>query len=299
MATAAITDGARRGEKLMLVAEDPDPALLSGVDGLDRLLGTGQLELLAVDAVYGTGNAFSAGAQLATFEAVLADALADGYWGIRVVADNTPLVRGDEESFRRWLAWEHLTDRFQAASAVTGVCFFDRSALTGERQADLATLHPVRSASSFEPPFSLVSNSDAVCVTGALDASSAEQFRRILGAIPIDRPLVIDVSGAQFVDHTALLVLAESASVDRPLRVRGDGQLRELVSLVGGATPHLRFERGGSAGPTCAGCGDWIGVYEPAVIVLDGVSFVTSRAAEPDAVEKASERYHRSCYADR
>ena len=298
MATAAFADGARRREKLMFVAEDPDSSLLSGVDGIGRLLATGQLELLPVDTVYGTGKAFSASAQLATFEGVLADALADGYRGIRVVADNTPLVGGDDESFRRWLAWEHLTDRFQAASTVTGVCFFDHAALSDERKADLAALHPVRSASTVEPPFSLFSEGDALFVTGTLDTSSAEQFRRLLGTLPVDRPLVVDVSAAEPVDHHALLVLAESASADRPLRVRGNGHLRELVSLIGFAAPHLRFEYGGSAVPRCARCGEVIGVYEPAVIVLEGAYFVTSRAAEPDAVDKAPERYHRACCAD-
>ena len=90
----------------------------------------------------------------------------------------------------------------------------------------------------------------------------------------------------------------ESASADRPLRVRSDRHLRELVSLIGGATPHLQFERDASVGPTCARCGEWIGVYEPAVIVVDGPGRVTSRAAEPDAVAKALERYRRGCYAD-
>ena len=299
VATAALADGARRGEKLMFVAEDPDPAGLTGIDGLERLLATGQLELAAIDAVYGNGNAFSASDQLATFEGVLADALAEGYRGIRVVADNTPLAGGDNESFRRWLEWEQLTDRFQAASMVTGVCFFDHAALSGERRADLAAIHPVRSANGGGPPFSAFSDGDAVFVTGKLDGSSAEQFRRILGTAPVDRPLVVDLSGAEFVDRQPLLVLAESASADRPLRVRSDRHLRELVSLIGSATPHLRFERDATRTPTCARCGDWIGTYEPAVIVLDGARRVTSRAAEPDAVATAAERYHRACYTDR
>jgi hypothetical protein len=214
-----------------------------------------------------------------------------------VVADNTPLVRGNEESFRRWLAWEQLTDRFQAESKVTGVCFFDRAALSGERQTDLAALHPVRCANSVEPPFSLFSDGAAVSVTGALDASSVRRFRRILGTVPVDRSLVVDLSGAECVDHDALLGLAESASIDRPIRVRGDGQLRELVSLIGLDTPYVRFEYGVTAPPRCAYCGDVIGVYEPAVVVLDGAAHrMTSRAAEPDVVERASERYHRACY---
>ena len=297
VAAAAFADGARRGEKLMFVAEDPEPGCLSGVDGLERLLATRQLELFTVDAVYGTGSTFNASAQLVTFEAVLADALADGYRGIRVVADATSLVRGDEESFRRWLEWEQLADRFEATSRVTGICFFDRAALTGERQADLAALHPIRSARCGEPPFSLYADGDALSVTGALDASSAAQFRRILQTRPGEWPLVVDLSGAAW-DHDGLLALAESASADRPLRIRGDGNLRELVSRIGLATPHMRFEHDPAAPPPCTRCGEVIGVYEPAVIVLDDGPRMTSRAAEPAAFDHARERYHRACYLD-
>ena len=297
VAAAAIADGARRREKLMLVAEDPDPGRLSGVDGLERLLATGQLELVAVDAVCGSAKAFSASAQLAMFEGVLDEALANGYRGIRVVADNTPLVRGDDESFRRWLAWEQLTDRFQSTSMVTGVCFFDHAALSGARRADLAALHPVCSAGISAPPFSLFVDRDALFVTGTLDTFSAEQFRRILGTVPVDRPLVVDLSRTEFVDHHALSVLAESASADRPLRVRGKGNLSRLVSLIGLASPHLRFEHVAGAGPTCARCCDVIGVYEPTVVMLDGACRVTSRAAHADVVDKAVARYHEACYA--
>src|SRR5579884_2364040 len=233
VASAAFVDGARRGEKLMFVAERPDPARFRGIDGLGRLLDNGQLELLEIDSVYGTGSGLSASEQLATFEGVLDDALSEGYAGIRVVADNTPLARGDDESFRRWLEWEQLTDRFQAASLVTGVCYFDRTTLSEERQADLAALHPVRGAGDVEPSFSWFADGDAVRVNGALDALSAQQLRRVLDTVPTDGPLVIDLSHAEFVDHHALYVLAQSATADRPLHIRGGAHLRKLASLIG------------------------------------------------------------------
>ncbi|HZE06277.1 MAG TPA: MEDS domain-containing protein [Solirubrobacteraceae bacterium] len=279
LASAALAEGARRHEKLMFVAEDPDPARLTGVEGLDRLLADGQLELLDVDAVYGDRNGFSAAGQLATFEGVLAEALGGGYRGIRVVADNTPLVQGDEESFRRWLAWEQLTDRFQASSMVTGVCFFDRAALSGERQVDLATLHPVRRASIAEPSFSLFSDGDAAVVAGALDGGDQDQWRRMLGTLPLDRPLVLDLAAVAVADERALLALGEWATADRPLHIRGIGHLRELVSQIEAATPHVRFQYGNSGAATCAHCGQPIGIYEPAVVV-----------------EHPPARYHRACY---
>jgi hypothetical protein len=75
--------------------------------------------------------------------------------------------------------------------------------------------------------------------------------------------------------------------------------IAERCSLTGGATPHLQFERHDRMAPTCARCGDVIGVYEATVILLDGETRMTSRAAERDVVAKAAERYHRGCYPDR
>lgn len=295
VATAALGDGADRNEKLLFVAEAPDSGRLRGIDGLDRLLASGQLELLALDAVYGTDGAFSASDQLATFEGVPEGALADGYRGIRVVADNTRLVREDRRAFRRWLAWEQLTDRFQAASMVTGICVFDRGALSGERQAELAALHPVRSTSSVEPPFCLFSDGDALVVTGRLDGSCAERFRRMLETVPVDRPLVMDVSAAGFGDPDALLAIAELASATRPVRIRGREHVRRLLADAGLTTPQVRFEPAPDAVRRCTRCGDVIGVYEPTIVVLHGDPRATSIAAEPDLVATASERYHHAC----
>lgn len=242
LASVALAGGERLREKLLFVAEGPDPGRLRELDGLERLLDSGQLEMLDVGSVYGTGLSFSHTRQLATFETVLANALIDGYTGIRVVADNTSLVRGDADGFQRWLCWEQLTDRFQARSNVTGICFFDRSALSEQRQSDLASLHPVRSATSVTPPFSFTVDGDAVLVTGMLDAFSADQFRRMLATAPDDRPLIVDLSSAEFVDHHAMLALGGAASAVRPVHLRGARPImRQLQSLLEIRTPYLRF----------------------------------------------------------
>ena len=61
----ALAAGARRGEKLLFIADAPDPARLSGLDELETLLADGRLEVLATDSVYPSGASFSAGAHLA------------------------------------------------------------------------------------------------------------------------------------------------------------------------------------------------------------------------------------------
>jgi hypothetical protein len=243
LASVALAAGARRNEKLMFVAHDPDPGLLGDSDEFERLIAAGQLEVADIGEVYGSWSSFDAARQLATFEGVLGDALDRGYSGIRVIADNTALVSGDDDGFRRWLAWEQLTDRFQSRSNVTGVCYFDRGVLSEDRQSDLASLHPVCGESSIEPSFSFYVDGDAVTVTGALDAWSADQFRRILDASPEESALVVDLSHAEFVDHRALLALNSIATAERPVHIRrAPSILRQMPSLLAIATPHLCFD---------------------------------------------------------
>jgi hypothetical protein len=243
LASTALAEGARRKEKLMFVAEDPDPGHLQEIGDLDELLSGGQLEILPVDAVYGGSRAFSPAAQLATFEAVLADAVASGYTGIRVVAENTSLATGDDEGFRSWLRWEQVTDRFQSTANVTGICYFDSRKLSSDRRADLAAVHPVRSVSAPPTPFSFVVDGDAVFVTGTLDFWSEDQFQRLLRTAPDDAPLTLDLSHVEFVDHRALLALNAAASPTRPVRIsHASHPFRQLQRMLDVPMPHLRFE---------------------------------------------------------
>lgn len=297
MAREAFVEGVRRNEKLLFVASAPDASKLHGI-GVERLLDDGQLEVLEITAVYGGGTDFSASAQLATFQHVLADALADGYSGIRVVADNTSLAQGDDASFQRWLAWEQLTDHFQAESMVTGICFFDSSALSAERLADVAALHPVRAeADAVQPPFSLFADRDAVLIVGSLGTAASDQLRRLLATVDFTLKPAIDLSAAHLLDDSALAVLAGYASAERPLTLLGNDHLRRRLSSLEPLGEHLRFEHAQGAAFRCAACGDVIGVYERASIVVADETVTTSALAEPELVDQAVARFHTACYA--
>jgi hypothetical protein len=296
MASEAFVEGIRRNEKLMLVADRADAARLRGF-AVEQLLGDGQLEVHDVTDVYGAGG-FSASAQLATFQAVLADALAGGYSGLRVVADNTSLARGDDASFQRWLAWEQLTDHFQAESMVTGICFFDRTALSPERLADLTALHPMRAnAKSVEPPFSLFADRDSMLLVGSLAEATGARLRRLLASVDFTLKPALDLSAAHPLDDSALLVLTEFASAERPLVLLGNDHLRARVAALGAAGEHLRVEH--AHGPTfrCAACGDVIGVYESASILTPTELRQISTLAEPETVGHAVARFHSECFA--
>lgn len=296
LASEALAEGVRRNEKLMFVAAGPDPARLTDLDA-ERLIEGGQLVVADVDAVYGGGTDFSASAQLDMFRNALDDALAAGYSGIRVVADNTPLALGDDTSFARWLAWEQLTDHFQAASMVTGICFFDRTALSAERLSDIAALHPVRMADApVEPDVTIFVDRDAVQLIGTLGADSSGQLRRLLATIDFAVKPTLDLSAAHLLDNEPLRVVAGFASAERPLALLGNDHLRGRVLSLGSAGAHLHVEEAVGPAYRCAGCGDVIGVYELTSVLLADATYNTSALAQPEVVDRAAARFHSACY---
>jgi hypothetical protein len=239
----ALGAGARRGEKLLFIADAPDPARLKGLAELETLLADGRLEVLATDSVYPSGASFSAGAQLKAFRTILHQALAEGYPGLRMVADNTTLASGRDWEYERWIAWEQVTDHFQATDPVTGFCYFHRPAIDPDRQVILSAVHPVRSTKTPEPPFSFTATDSARTVTGSLDSFSAPYFRRVIAAAPRDGPLVVDLARSEFVDHRALFILAEAATPNRPVVLRdASSLLKNLCGLLGIDTRYLSFE---------------------------------------------------------
>lgn len=46
----------------------------------------------------------------------------------------------------------------------------------------------------------------------------------------------------------------------------------------------------------CHLCGEVIGVYEPAIRLVEGNAYETSRASEPDIASQAEGIYHRACF---
>ena len=120
-----LATGVGNGERLIFIADDPK------VDQWPtELVDSGRLQISSVTEVYGPSGRIDPAVQRATFVGALADALREGYSGIRVAADNTRLCAPDR--LDAWLSWEQVADRFIADNPVTGLCAFDRSRLTDE-----------------------------------------------------------------------------------------------------------------------------------------------------------------------
>jgi len=203
LARPFLAEGAARGEKLIYIAEDPDPgaaAGLAGVAGLDAL------QIASIAEVYGPSGIVDAASQRATFTDVLAEARAAGFTGIRVAADNTPLVT-DEVRLKAWIKWEISADRFMSENPVTGLCAFNRYKVDVDRLRHLATLHPLSPAARPVPQFRMFADAGDLCVEGEIDSLAVSQLRLALSILPPQTGLLVDLEVATFRGRKALASL--------------------------------------------------------------------------------------------
>jgi hypothetical protein len=235
-------------ERLVLVGDlarlEWDPATLFA-----EPLRAGRLELVDSAAAYRPvldGGADFAGEQLGAFRTVLDRALADGWSGVRVAADNTPALTAGPAVEERWLAWEQLTDRWQAGVPVTGVCYFDRTAVPAERLARVAGLHPL--SWGLESPLRIYHDTapdgrSLLVLDGAVEASDEAELRLRLLREVVDagRPaegspvLTVDLSRTTYVHHRGLQALQDVATATGAgvVELRGAPTIvRRLVALL-------------------------------------------------------------------
>ncbi|HEX6422386.1 MAG TPA: MEDS domain-containing protein [Acidimicrobiales bacterium] len=100
-----LAEGRASDQRVQYVARGDRAALHRHVDGLDGADGTatGPVLVLSLDDVYELGETVGPEAQVAAYQSATEQALADGFTGLRVAAEATPLVRSPA-LFRRTLA---------------------------------------------------------------------------------------------------------------------------------------------------------------------------------------------------
>jgi hypothetical protein len=236
LARPFLAEGAERGEKLMYVAEEPAAGALAPLDDLAGLAG---LQVTSIAEVYGVSGIVDAVRQRATFSAALADALAQGYTGIRVAADNTSLVT-DDKRLRAWIEWEIAADRFIAGNAVTGLCAFNRDKIDVDRLRHLATLHPLSSAASPVPQFRLFADEGELSIEGEVDSFAVSQLRLALDVLPPKTAVRVDLNSATLRGGRALAALSGLAGAGVSVTVQGQrAAIRELRAAGLMAGEHL------------------------------------------------------------
>ena len=238
-----LAEGAQLGERLMYVAADPGPAAAR----LGNMLGSDAVRVASIAEVYGASGIVDATAQRATFAAALTEAQAEGYSGIRVAADNTPLVT-DEVRLAAWLRWEITADRFMSEHPVTGLCAFDGGKVDINRLRHLATLQPLASAGGPAPQYRLFTDAGNLSVEGQIDSFAVSQFRLVLDVLPPKTGVLIDLMAATLTSRAPLAGLRRLAGTGVTVTLRGEpAALAELAAIGGQTCEHLILE---SAQPT-------------------------------------------------
>ena len=221
LARPFLAEGAARGEQLMYVAADPDPGAVAG------LAGPQAVQVASIAEIYGVSGVVDALRQRATFASALAQARAEGYSGIRVAADNTPLVT-DETRLAAWIRWEVVADRFMSENQVTGLCAFDIEKVDVDRLRHLATLHPLSSADSPLPQFRLFADAGQLRAEGQIDSFAVSQLRPALEMLPPQTGVLVDLSAATLT-RTALADIAWMCGDGVTVVIRGEpAAIRQL-----------------------------------------------------------------------
>lgn len=238
---AFLTAGVAAGHRLEYLASGTLEEIRRFLDGsaaLGTLLDTGQLAVRSLDAQYGVDEVVDPEAPVAAYAAATQDALAQGYTGLRVVADATTLVRtpAQREAFARY---EHLVDRYMVDHPFFALCGYDLCELGHAAAEEIACLHPLSERSpTAGSHFQWSASTDAdIDLRGEVDLTTHDLFDLTLART---LPLVagarteVDARDLEFIDHRGLLTLerhARQADTEIALRT-GSAVVRRLVDLL-------------------------------------------------------------------
>lgn len=240
LARPFLAEGAARGERLMYVSADPDSGTAAW---LARVAGPRAVQVTTIADVYGDSGIVDAPSQRATFARALAEALAEGYSGIRVAADNTPLV-ADSKRLAAWIRWEIVADRFMSENPVTGLCAFDQEQVDVDRLRHLSTLHPLSPVTSPVPQFRLFADSGDLRIEGEIDSSAVSQLRLALDILPPGTGVLVDLATATLRSHKALTALRRLSDADVAVTILGEAAMTTALS-AGAAYLDLATARDG------------------------------------------------------
>lgn len=236
-----LAGGLARGERLLCVGERVIDSVRAGgspVDGIEALIADGRLEMLTVAEAYAAAGRFAPERQHVFYDSATRRAVDDGYRGLRVVADVTPLA---EEAASRadLVAWEHVADEFMAhGPGMSAMCAY-RGDLSVEALTDVATAHPLVHAARSVPPFRLFFDAGRLALAGSVDTFDAGRLADLLSSSPVEGPTaMLDLTFLEFIDGAGCRVLARWARelADRSIAVELRGAprlLRRMWSILG------------------------------------------------------------------
>jgi anti-anti-sigma regulatory factor len=226
------------GHKLLYATASLTPdALLAGLRArsveVDGPAGTGQLRVEPVERTYLAGAGVDPDRAIDGLAQELHQAVAEGYHGVRIVADMA-WARAAGVGLERLMQYEELVNTLFAGGAAVGLCQYDRRLFPAAELHRAGTAHPgttwVEDDSAWVPLLRMYRTLDPprLRLVGEVDMSNLHAFAPVLwmlrGRKPNTElsPLVVDASELTFADASAagLLVTAARAA-PAGLQVRG------------------------------------------------------------------------------
>jgi anti-anti-sigma factor len=213
LAATCLGEGADLGQKTVVFGPE-DSEDLAALRPLAAMAADPYVEFLAE-------RSFEPQTMFAIFREQSAIARAEGYEGVRVVADMDwllPVSPSNEEI----IAYEVLLDRVVAELGATVICAYRCSSFERSTIAGALCVHPLLFGDHQQPQFSLLArNADGWELSGEVDLAGSLAFAAALGATA-QEPCVIDVSSLAFIDVAGMRTIAETArSAQVSMQLRG------------------------------------------------------------------------------
>src|SRR3954465_9488769 len=125
---AYLEDGRRLGQRLLYVGDRDAEGLrgdLAELSDRDALIEAGWLTVVPLDEVHEVGAPADTAERLRAYDVLVDDALADGYRGLRVMAEVTRLL-ADAVGAAAHARWEAVADSYMEDRPLSALCGYDR-----------------------------------------------------------------------------------------------------------------------------------------------------------------------------
>lgn len=204
-AIAYLAEGARAGNRNLLIADDADGGIAAALTDAGV-----PFEPFDVGRVYESlrrpsGDGLDVERMLATWQQLVDESFARGYTGLCVAADVRSFLV-DEAARRDFVRYETLVGRYIATHPMWALCLYPASTV-GDAFADTACVHDTSPAGATE--FHLTFRDlDRLRLRGEIDPANHDQFARVLARLDLDADgWVLDGRELTFIDHRGLLAL--------------------------------------------------------------------------------------------
>ena len=242
-AVAFLAEGQELGQRLVFVGGADAEAVVRDLEPTSSMVKTGELGVMPFDAVYPGGRRMANQAQWAAYAGATDQALADGFTGLRVLAEVTSLASDGQGTLEDHAGWETYADRHMVHVPLAALCCFDQAVVPEDTLARIASAHPVSDRRLGQHvPFHLYAEVDALSLAGEVDATCASVLERLLraGDDQDSGDVVLDLGGLDFIEHVGIMTIAQHArrlsDTDRGLSLRNEPPLYDRISKLLGLT---------------------------------------------------------------